>query len=211
MQVFGFGHSITQGFWDAEGGYIARLRKFLDKKSLESPDEYYYETYNLGVSGNDSDQLKQRFSNELEARLWDEDKTLILIQIGANDIQYLQEKDKIRVDKQEYRENLESLIKEAREYTEKVVLVGELHTAIEGPIPWSEDKHLSDERLGEYVEVQRKVAKEKEVPYVDLRGLKTKEEWTELLEDGSHPDNKGHELIYKAVKKELVDEGLLGL
>lgn len=62
MQVFAFGHSITQGFWDREGGYITRLRKFLDKKSLENPDEYYFETYNLGVSGNDSQQLKERFS-----------------------------------------------------------------------------------------------------------------------------------------------------
>lgn len=211
MQVFAFGHSITQGFWDTEGGYIARLRKSLDKRSLKNPDEYYFETYNLGVSGNDSHQLLERFSNELEARLWDEDETLILIQIGANDIQYLEEKDVIRVEKQQYRENLEALIEEAREYTEKVILVGEAYTTIEGPIPWSEDKHLSDERLDEYVEVQRKVAEEKDVPYVDLRSLRTKEEWGQMLEDGSHPDSKGHKLIYRKVKEKLTDEGLLGL
>jgi lysophospholipase L1-like esterase len=105
MQVFAFGHSITQGFWDSESGWVLRLRKFLDQKSLENPDEYYFEVYNLGVSGNDSRQLLERFSQELEARLWDEDETLILIQIGANDIQYLEEKEEIRIKKEEYREN----------------------------------------------------------------------------------------------------------
>lgn len=88
-----FGHSITQGFWDTEGGWVQRLRKFLDEKSLKQPEEYYFEVYNLGVSGNDSRQLLDRFDDELEARLFDEDETLIIFQIGANDIQYLQAKD----------------------------------------------------------------------------------------------------------------------
>lgn len=211
MQVFAFGHSITQGFWDRESGWVLRLRKFLDKKSLEKPEEYYFEVYNLGVSGNDSRQLKERFSQELEARIWEEDETLILIQIGANDIQYLEEKDEVRVGKEEYRENLEALIRQARNYTGKVVLVSEAYTGIDGPIPWSEEKHLSDERLGEYVEVQRKVAEDKNVPYVDLRGLKEKEEWLELMEDGSHPDSEGHELIYEKVREKLTGNGLLGL
>lgn len=188
-----------------------RLRKFLDRKSLENPDEYYFEVYNLGVSGNDSTQLLRRFSQELEARLWDEDETLILIQIGANDIQYLEEKDEVRVEKEEYRKNLEALIEKARNYTDKVVLVGEAYTGIEGPIPWSEDKHLSDERLGEYVEVQREITDEKDMPYVDLRGLKEKDEWLEMLEDGSHPDTEGHELIYRNLKEKLMEKGLLGL
>lgn len=211
MQVFAFGHSIKQGFWDRENGWVMRLRKFLDKKSLENPGEYYFEVYNLGVSGNDSRQLLERLNQEIEARLWEEDETLILIQIGANDIQYLEEKDEIRVEKEEYRENLEALIEEARSYTDRVVLVGEAYTSIEGPIPWSEEKHLSDERLGEYVEIQRKIAEEKELPYLDLRGLRTKQEWEKLLEDGSHPDNKGHELIYENLKEKLIEQGLLGL
>ncbi|MFB6174818.1 MAG: SGNH/GDSL hydrolase family protein [Candidatus Nanohalobium sp.] len=211
MQIFAFGHSITYGLWDRENGWVLRLRKFLDQKSLENPDEYYFEVYNLGVSGNDSRQLLERFSQELEARLWDEDETLVLIQIGANDIHYLEEKDGIRVEKEEYRESLEALIEEAGNYTDKIVLVGEAYTGIEGPIPWSEDKHLSDERLGEYVEVQREVAEQEDVPYVDVRGLREKHEWLEMLEDGSHPDSEGHELIYRNVKEKLVEKGLLGL
>lgn len=211
MQVFAFGHSITFGHWDKEAGWVLRLRKFLDRKSLEKPDEYYFEVYNLGVSGNDSAQLLERFSQELEARLYEENKTLILIQIGANDIHYLEDKDRVRVEKEEYRENLEGLIEKARNYTDKVLLVGEAYTGIEGPIPWAKEKHVSDERMEQYVEAQRKVAEEKDVPYIDVRGLKEKEEWLEMLEDGSHPDSEGHELIYGNVKEKLMDEGLLGL
>jgi len=207
MQVFAFGHSITFGHWDEEAGWVMRLRKFLDEKALEKPDEYYFEVYNLGVSGNDSSQLLERFSQEL----YEENETLILIQIGANDIHYLEEKEKVRVEKEEYTENLEALIEKARNYTDRVVLVGEAYNGIEGPIPWDKEKHIRDERMGEYVDIQRKVAEDKDVPYVDLRGLREREEWLDMLEDGSHPDSDGHELIYENVKEKLMKKGLLGL
>lgn len=211
MQVFAFGHSITHGFWDEEGGWVSRLRKFLDRKSLEKPEEYYFETYNLGVPGNTSEDLLERFEQELEARIWEEDETVIVIQIGANDIQYLEDRDRINVPKDEYRGNLEELVDQALEYTSNVLLIGELYTTIEGPIPWSEDRHLDDERLEEYVEIQREVSEEKDVPLIDLRSEKSKQEWSDMLEDGSHPDSKGHESIEQKVRSKLLEENMLGI
>lgn len=31
MRVLVFGDSITQGFWDTEGGWVERLRKYYDQ------------------------------------------------------------------------------------------------------------------------------------------------------------------------------------
>lgn len=210
-QIFVFGHSVTQGFWDKEGGWVQRLRKTLDERSLENPDEYYFETYNLGVSGDDSNQLLDRFEDEIKARISNNFETIILIQIGANDIQYLEKKGMIRVEKQEFKRNLTELINKSRNYSNKIAIIGESYTTIEGPIPWSKDRHLSDQRLKEYVEIQRKVSETEDIPYVDMRNLVSKEKWKKNLKDGSHPNSKGHKLIYQNVKELLIEEGYLSL
>lgn len=209
-QIFAFGHSITQGFWDTEGGWVQRLRKVLDEKSLENSDKYYFEVYNLGVSGNDSDQLLKRFEPEIEARLWEEDDTVILFQIGANDIQYFNEEYSLRTPKEEFRQNILDLISKARNYTDKIVFVGEPIITIEGPIPWAKDKELSDSRLKNYTDTVRRICENKGITYVDLRSEYTKQQWSDKLEDGCHPNNEGHELIFEKVKQKLEEENLLG-
>ncbi|MFB6242019.1 MAG: SGNH/GDSL hydrolase family protein [Candidatus Nanosalina sp.] len=208
VQVMVFGHSIAQGFWDPEGGWVQKLRKDLDTRSLENEDEYH-EVFNLGVSGNDSEQVLERFQPELEARRWDEVELVVIFEVGANDIHYLNEEDRIRVPREEFEENLRELIKRAKEYTDRVMVIGELYTTIEGPIPWAEEKEVSDERLGKYVETQREVCDEMDVPFVDLRSDLSKEEWSEMLEDGSHPDSRGHKKIYELVSERLDGEGFV--
>lgn len=210
VQLIAFGHSITYGYWDTEGGWVQRLRSFLDERALEEQDEELVsEVLNLGIPGETSEELLQRFEPELEHRLWGDVEQVVIIQIGANDIQRIVDEDRIRVSREEYRENILQLIEKAYEYTEHVLVVSELYTGIEGPIPWDENKELSDERLGEYVDVQREVCEEKDVELIDLRSLLDKEEWLEMLEDGSHPDNEGHQLIFEEVKNGLEREDLI--
>ena len=36
-----FGDSITYGAWDKEGGWVQRLRKFLDERNLTDPNFYF--------------------------------------------------------------------------------------------------------------------------------------------------------------------------
>lgn len=36
VQILFFGPSTTYGAWDSEGGYVQRLRKYLDKKVIDS-------------------------------------------------------------------------------------------------------------------------------------------------------------------------------
>lgn len=52
-----FGDSITWGAWDIEkGGWVQRLRNF-----VESSSEEYIEIYNLGVSGDNTEDLLEIF------------------------------------------------------------------------------------------------------------------------------------------------------
>ncbi|MFB6214030.1 MAG: SGNH/GDSL hydrolase family protein [Candidatus Nanohaloarchaea archaeon] len=212
MQLFAFGHSITYGFWDPEGGWVQRLRSELDEEALESGDrdENICEVFNMGVPGDDSRQLLDRLEDEMEPRLWEDAETIVVFQIGAKDIIYLSEEDRVAVPEEEFRKNLVELVEKARGYADAVILVGEAYTTIKGPIPWAPEKELSDERLERYVEIQRNVCKQEDVPFIDLRSIYTKEEWSEMLEDGSHPDRQGHGEIYRAVRDTVEKEGLLG-
>ncbi|MFB6190454.1 MAG: SGNH/GDSL hydrolase family protein [Candidatus Nanohaloarchaea archaeon] len=197
MQVIAVGHSIVYGNWDPEGGWVQRLRKHLDKRALEEQDEELVsEVLNLGIPGEDSGDLRERVRKEVERRLWEEVETVAFVMTGANDIQLLVQENRVRVGKEQFRDNLESIVDDLQQLADHVVLVTECYTTVDGEIPYAPEKAINDERLGEYVEIQRELASEKGIEIIDLRTLRSKEEWASMLEDGIHPDQDGHELIY---------------
>ncbi len=58
MRVLVFGGSTTQGFWDSEGGWVARLRKFYDLLQLEDLKKRDEPTvFNLGIAGGTSNTI----------------------------------------------------------------------------------------------------------------------------------------------------------
>ena len=86
-QILIYGDSITYGAWDTEqGGWVARLRKFLDNKADED-EKYYYLVYNLGISGNNSTDILSRFEFEAKQRVREEGETIIIFALGTNDSQ----------------------------------------------------------------------------------------------------------------------------
>jgi lysophospholipase L1-like esterase len=187
----------------------SEIEKKLDSRSLENEEEEDFQIWNLGIPGEDSRQLLERMDEELERRIYQPMQRVIILQIGCNDIQYLEEKDENRIAKEEFRENLEKLVNKSREYAEKVVLISEAYITIDGPIPWAEEKELSDERLQKYVEIQRQVAREKKVRFIDLRKEFSKKNWEKVLKDGCHPDGGGHRKICREVEKKLSEEEVI--
>ncbi|MCX6743407.1 MAG: GDSL-type esterase/lipase family protein, partial [Candidatus Parcubacteria bacterium] len=81
-----FGDSITYGAWDKEGGWVARLRKFVDEKIFADPN-YYNIILNLGISGNNSTDILRRFEFELQQRIKEEGEIVIIFAFGTNDAQ----------------------------------------------------------------------------------------------------------------------------
>lgn len=55
-QVLIFGTSNTLGCFDEKGGWADRLKQYCIRKHLEAPD-YFCLIYNLGVSGDTSEDL----------------------------------------------------------------------------------------------------------------------------------------------------------
>ncbi|MFH1461253.1 MAG: GDSL-type esterase/lipase family protein, partial [Patescibacteria group bacterium] len=86
-----FGASTAWGAWDSEqGGWTSRLKTYFHSQDYRE----YVLLYNLGVSGDNTNDLLERFKPEAEAR----EPNLIIFAIGINDSQYVNSKDNPRVD-----------------------------------------------------------------------------------------------------------------
>lgn len=194
-----FGDSITYGAWDKEGGWAARLRKDLDKS---------HAIYNLGISGDTTEGLLNRFENEIKNRIDDEEEVIIIFAIGINDSQYITQSSIHKVSLEKFKENLETLFSLAKKYTNKVVFVGLTPVDESKTAPWDLGKEYKNEYIKKYDEAIKNVCNKNNINYIELFSmLKSKQE---LLGDGLHPNTKGHSLIYKAILDYLSKSRIIG-
>ena len=157
-----FGDSITYGAWDKGGGWVSRLRKYLDEKNLSDPN-FYCLCYNLGISGNDSNDLLERFEFETKQRLEESEDIIIIFAIGINDSQFIRNENKHKTPIEKFKENIQSLINIAKKFTSKIVFVGltpvdETRTT---PIPWNTKICYKNEYIKKYDEIIKTICEKK--------------------------------------------------
>ena len=70
-----FGDSIIWGAFDTEGGWATRLKKYFDENRKE---DFNYQVYNLGVSGDTTEDLLDRFEFETKQRINEEEETIFI-------------------------------------------------------------------------------------------------------------------------------------
>lgn len=201
MRVLIFGDSIAQGFWDIEGGWVSRIRKYYDQQMIDGIDNDPPTIFNLGVSGNSSGDVLARFEGETEARATEE--LAFVIAVGVNDARI---KAGVNYsDTNLYRQNLGEILKLAKQYSNKVLFVG-LTPCVEersNPVSWGNTGYTNN-RIKEFDDTLRKFCKENQVPFVEVFEKFAKAEAeNELLPDSLHPNDKGHQLIADLVKPKL--------
>lgn len=200
-----FGASMTWGAWDEEGGWVSRLRRFEDKKNISGTD-YYCKVYNLGVSGDNTNDLLERFENEVKGRITEGGDTIIIFSIGANDSLSL--KSDVAVPIEQFKENIKKLIKKAGEFTNEIFFVGltKVDESKTQPVAWDKTAYYSNDRLKEYDSALENIAKkEEEVSYLNIFDLLDEGD----LEDGLHPNSKGHEKIFQEVRAFLIKNKII--
>ena len=205
-RILVFGHSIVHGIWDEEkGGWVERLRQHMYNDYLENQkyhwDENYCNLYNMGVIGEDSEQLKLRIEEELKRRTKEEiSKNLVVLQLGINDAQEIDGERRSPLEQSE--SNMEEIIDSCKSRASRVVLVEEGFIAEDIDEDVMEGE-LSNQDLKKYEEVKKKVAERKSVDFFNLRDEINREEWLDNLEDGIHPNSQGHERIFNKIKEEI--------
>ena len=196
-----FGDSITWGAADSEmGGWADRLKNHLGK---DKDEEDYFETYNLGVAGDNSDKLLKRFAAENEARNPD----TIIIAIGINDSRYVGIRENSNVPLERFASNLEEIIKQARKFTEEIIFVGltRVDEKRVSPMPWNPEINFDNKNVAIYDDKLKEICNNNELLLVEMMDLLDDSD----LEEGLHPNSKGHEKMFLRVRDFLAENKII--
>lgn len=192
MRVLVFGDSITQGFWDTNGGWVQRIRTIYDEETIKVDYDYELPTiFNMGISADDSGDIVERFEAETKARYSGNGMGFVFA-IGINDSCTKSGVNFSSVE--EYRGNLEKLLAMARQYSNKIVFVGITPCVEErsNPVSWG-DTGYTNNRIQQFNQVLEDFFHTNNVEFIDIFTPFTEAEAkTEFLPDGLHPNDAGH-------------------
>ena len=208
MTILCFGDSITYGNWDPKGGWVGRLREYLDTKSLENYtgadlySTFYTLTYNLGIPGETSTILIERFEGELAMRYNPDELNIILIAIGINDSRFYKSIGQHETDIEDFRQNIWDLEEIAKKYTNDVAFIGltPVDEARTDPLFWEADAVYKNEYIEKYDTVIKDFCQSRKVPFVDVFSAMKNLEVAKLMEDGIHPNQEGYEVLEEIIK-----------
>jgi len=201
-QIFIFGDSIAYGAWDSKGGWAGRLRSHLDQKE---PKKHY--VYNLSIPTDEtSDEVLTRIDNELGVRQGSKKENVILIAIGVNDSEVMLEKNEQKTPVDKFKSNISEMINVSKNYAGKIILVGVLpfNQDVLDPIPWVPQRAYRKDKAEEYDKNIKQLCEENSVHYIYMYDL----DIIDTLDDGIHPNDDGHALIFKRIKRYL-EENIL--
>ena len=200
MQILAYGDSITHGS-HVSMGWADQLRSHLFDAFYENDPDGYPRMYNLGIPGETTMGLVQRFESETKARVRAKYGSMIfLISYGTNDAATLEASSEHVISIEHYESNLREVLEKARSLTNRVALLAS-PPVIEGkPNPNSKNRLNGD--IEEYNNLLVRLADEYGTELLDLYGEFNKQGSVKLFtEDGVHPNDLGHTVIFDIVKE----------
>lgn len=208
-----FGDSITQGFWDEEGGWADRLKKELMKKGGDN-DDNYFSVFNLGISGDTSKEVLGRFESETKQRLGEleaDEKVIFIVAIGSNDSTYNNILKSNIISKEDFKLNISNIIKLSKSFNGEIIFLDCLPVdeSLVSPIPWLPDYSYKNKDIKEYNSIIGEICKKEKVKLIKLHEAFSNVGHEDLLQDGAHPNSKGHELIFTLVRDYLAKEKII--
>lgn len=197
-----FGDSISYGAWDASGGWVDRLRSHLHGVTIGSHFQSYYFAYHLGIPGNTTGDVLARIACEAKAR----EPHVILFAVGINDARWRVPGQTPHVDEAVFRRNIEALITEGRRFTRSLVFVGLTRVDESKTMPFEANCYFENERILRYDAIARELTAAAGVPYIPAYDALSP---AKDLEDGLHPNARGHEKLFLLVRDFLAANSLL--
>lgn len=191
-----FGDSIVYGVGDLEkGGWVNRLRLSLE----EHQERNEFNVFNLGISGEITEEVKNRFDVECRARINPEAKTIIIVSMGVNDTQVINGKDRIEIET--FKKNMQEVMQMAKQYTKYILFLGltRVDESKMVPFPWNKEKSCFNNKIDRFDKELRQLCKENKIDYVEVANHLTLED----LYDGLHPNQEGHQKISTIVLEKI--------
>jgi lysophospholipase L1-like esterase len=198
--IFGLGDSITYGAWGQQThGWATLLREWLDG---QTPYPGYY-FYSLGIPGETSAGLRNRFEQEMEARKRSDDESFVyFVACGANDATWLNGEQRFKQTTEQYADNMRYILSVIKEKPGKFYVLNttpvneEFSTEFGG-----KDKACLNKYVDKYNDVLTNICNELGVSLVDINStFKANDIASLLTPDGLHPNDNGHQLIFETIK-----------
>lgn len=196
INILVFGDSIVYGAWDKEkSGWVNRLRQ-----KLESKTNNYYNVYNLGIPGNTTSDLKERFEFEYKNRSIKDANNIIIFLIGINDTYIVNKKNNISLN--EFKNNIIDLINKAKKHTENILFIGlsKVDESLVCPVSWDKNISYVNKEITKFDKELEIICKQNKVSYMNIYNLIDIKD----LQDGLHPNDKGHQKIYNRFVAKLI-------
>lgn len=195
-----FGDSITQGMWDSQGGWAQRLIDDYFVRQMQDLNADIPLLFNLGISANTTTHLLDRFEPETKARLRPGNMAFVFA-IGTNDA-WINGDGSYNLSVEAYAANLNQLIAQAKKYSSRILFVGlpPVDQTRTTPVSWI-DIDYTNERLQLFDQRLQQVCAKQNVAYVPVSDAFQKVQAQQnLLIDGLHPNDAGHQLMYQHIK-----------
>lgn len=201
-KILVFGDSLAYGKWDKEGGWVARLRRYIDEK-YNLQDGKNFQVYNLSVPGEVVIRMVDRFEKELSARLLMQENTnnknIVIFAIGINDSCPNNWMTSHQSDEEEFKHAYIEMIETAKKYQCEIICVGLT------PVDEEKSKGLlfSNEEVKKYDQYISNITKSEDVKMINFFSFLNKNHFQEMLVDVVHPNDNGHEMLYEQIKSVL--------
>lgn len=202
MTIFIYGDSIALGLWDKMGGWVDRLKRYIQSEEVSSGIKNYHKVYNLGVDGNFTRNVIKRFQNETEARLDPKEKYVFVFATGINDTVY-KDNHIFESTPEQYIHELYTVNEMAKKYSSKICFIDitPVNESLTQPIKSSlSGKCYSNKRIEEFNNALYDHCRKNNTLYVRVNErFKKAPDYTKLLLDGLHPNDEGHQIIFEEV------------
>ncbi|HWQ59806.1 MAG TPA: GDSL-type esterase/lipase family protein [Candidatus Fimivivens sp.] len=202
--IFIVGDSVVYGKWDAEGGWAARLRKYVDLHYNIGKGNNI-QVHVLGIPSETVPRLAERLRNELFVRIDPTGKNLLMLSSGLNDSCPNNKTTGTLTPPEAFKDAYGKLIETGKELGCTVISLGLT------PVNPERSKGLlfSNELVAEYDGYISEVCSEKGMAKLELFDTLTEENFADRFVDSAHPDSVGHERLFTLVRDYLEKEGMI--
>ena len=202
-KVMMFGDSITYGCFANACGWADKLKEHIGRKPM-TMDKWWL-VYNLGIPGDTTTGILQRFKVETDARKSDGINVIITLAIGTNDAVYIRSEKSFRTPLPLFKKNLEKIAKMAGKLSKNVVLLTmpPVDEGLIGPKLPDIPRHLSNKDIERYNKITKTIAKKHKFYLLDMYNELKKLNYKKLFSDGVHPNALGYKKMFAIVKRHL--------
>lgn len=183
IRIAFIGDSFVNGAGDSSFlGWVGRVCQVTQKMN----SNIELTAYNLGIRRETSVNILERFEYEIDARLKDGDKLIIVFSFGVNDCVLIDGKQ--RVSYEQSNQNLKLILNKANEKSNDIVFVM--------PPPIADNK--MNQSIQKLISLYAQTCDELNIGYINLFDeLSQNDIWTNETKqnDGAHPQVNGYELF----------------